>query len=138
MRTKVTISIKLKSEAEARTIHGSLKPDNVDLPKGLRIDMEVKGNTLTINFSSTVRLETLISAMDDLLACCQASANTLTELVEAREKLASKLINSSIKNEFRRETKNKQTSNDFNLVINIDSEHGNDCSSRKMSINKSL
>ncbi|MGQ9719383.1 MAG: KEOPS complex subunit Pcc1 [Nitrososphaerales archaeon] len=86
MRAKVTILINFKSEAKARSIHGSLKPDNMDLPKGLCIDMEAKGNTLTINFSSTARLETLISAMDDLLACCQASANTLTELVEAREK----------------------------------------------------
>jgi tRNA threonylcarbamoyladenosine modification (KEOPS) complex Pcc1 subunit len=78
------IKINLESEAEARTIYGSLKPDNMDLPKGLCIDMKTKGNTLTINFSSTARVETLISAMDDLLACCQASANTLTELLEKK------------------------------------------------------
>ncbi|MCP8304525.1 MAG: hypothetical protein H3Z50_03525 [archaeon] len=84
MKIKVKISIDFKGGKVAEAVYGSLKPDNIDLPKGLDIEMKVEGDRLIIDFSSTGRLETLISTIDDLLACCQASTNTLRELESFR------------------------------------------------------
>ncbi|MEM2872715.1 MAG: KEOPS complex subunit Pcc1 [Nitrososphaerales archaeon] len=80
MKVKVKISIDFNSEKEAKAIYSSLKPDNINLPKGLSIEMNVNKMLLVINFSSVSKLETLISTIDDLLTCCQASVNTLKEI----------------------------------------------------------
>lgn len=80
MRVKVKISIDFNSEKEAKAIYSSLKPDNINLPKGLSIEMNINKTLLMINFSSVSKLETLISTIDDLLTCCQASVNTLKEI----------------------------------------------------------
>ncbi|MCP8317452.1 MAG: hypothetical protein H3Z51_11450 [archaeon] len=80
MKVKVEILIDFKSDKEARAIYSSLKPDNISLPKGLEIDMSIDKKLLIVNFSSIGKLETLISTIDDLLTCCQASINTLKEI----------------------------------------------------------
>ncbi|MCP8308147.1 MAG: hypothetical protein H3Z52_04135 [archaeon] len=80
MKVKVKILIDFKRDEEARTIYSSLKPDNIDLPKELEIDMSVDKKLLIVDFSSINKLETLISTIDDLLTCCQASINTLKEI----------------------------------------------------------
>ena len=81
MKIKVKISIDLKESSVAKAIYSSLKPDNINIPEGLDIEMKVRGKHVIIIFFSTKRLETLISAIDDLLACFQASINTLLELL---------------------------------------------------------
>ncbi len=80
MKIKVKILIDFKEGRISEAVYGSLKPDNIDLPKRLDIEMKVEGNQLIIDFSSTGKIETLISTIDDLLACCQTSTNTLREL----------------------------------------------------------
>lgn len=80
MRIKVKILIDFKSDAESRAVYSSLKPDNINLPKGLYIEMSLDKKLLIIDFSSISKLETLISTIDDLLTCCQASINTLKEI----------------------------------------------------------
>jgi len=80
MRLKVKILMNFKNDAEARAVYSSLKPDNINLPKGLDLDMSLDNKLLIIDFSSISKLETLISTIDDLLTCCQASINTLKEI----------------------------------------------------------
>jgi len=80
MKVKVKISIDFNNDRKAKAIYSSLKPDNINLPKGLSIEMNVDKTLLMINFSSVSKLETLISTIDDLLTCCQASVNTLKEI----------------------------------------------------------
>jgi tRNA threonylcarbamoyladenosine modification (KEOPS) complex Pcc1 subunit len=80
MKVKVKISIDFNNDIKAKAIYSSLKPDNINLPKGLSIEMNVDKTLLMINFSSVSKLETLISTIDDLLTCCQASVNTLKEI----------------------------------------------------------
>ncbi|MGB9660296.1 MAG: KEOPS complex subunit Pcc1 [Nitrososphaerales archaeon] len=80
MKAKVKISIDFNNDRKAKAIYSSLKPDNINLPKGLSIEMNINKTLLTINFFSVSKLETLISTIDDLLTCCQASVNTLKEI----------------------------------------------------------
>ncbi|MGQ9468528.1 MAG: KEOPS complex subunit Pcc1 [Nitrososphaerales archaeon] len=80
MKVKVKILINFRSDAEARIIYSSLKPDNIGLPQGLDMEMSIDKKLLIVNFSSTGNLETLISTIDDLLACSQASMNTIKEI----------------------------------------------------------
>jgi len=85
MKARVKILVEFKSDAEARAIYGSLKPDNINLPEGLEIEMNIDKKLLIIDFSSIGKLDTLISTIDDLLACCQASINTLKEVKLTKE-----------------------------------------------------
>ncbi len=80
MEIRVKLIIQCKDEVIPKILYSSLKPDNIDLPKGLNIDMSLNGRFLVVDFSSIDRLETLISTIDDLLTCCQASLNTLKEI----------------------------------------------------------
>jgi hypothetical protein len=80
MKVKVRILINFKSDAEVRAVYGSLKPDNIDLPEGLDLEMRIDKKLLAVDFSSIGKSETLISTIDDLLTCCQASINTLREI----------------------------------------------------------
>jgi len=80
MKIKVSISIDFKEKRVAKAVYDSLKPDNIDLPESLEMRMKVEKDRLIIDFSSTISLETLISTIEDLLACCQASTNTLFQL----------------------------------------------------------
>jgi len=84
MKVKVRILIEFKNDREARAVYGSLKPDNIDLPKGLDIEMRIDKKLLIVDFSSIGKLETLISTIDDLLTCSQASINTLKEIETIR------------------------------------------------------
>ncbi|MEM3436953.1 MAG: KEOPS complex subunit Pcc1 [Nitrososphaerales archaeon] len=84
MKVKVKISIDFNDDKGAKTIYSSLKPDNINLPEGLSIRMSINRKLLTINFSSVNKLESLISTIDDLLTCCQASLNTLKEIETLR------------------------------------------------------
>jgi tRNA threonylcarbamoyladenosine modification (KEOPS) complex Pcc1 subunit len=84
MKVKVKILVDFKSDAEERAIYSSLKPDNTNLPEGLDIKMSIDKRLLIIDFSSISKLETLISTIDDLLICCQASVNTLKEIETIR------------------------------------------------------
>ncbi len=84
MRIKVRILIDFESDAEARAVYSSLEPDNTNLPKGLDMEMSIVKRLLTIDFSSIGKLETLISTIDDLLLCSQASIDTLDEIETIR------------------------------------------------------
>lgn len=77
MRTEVGITIHLRDKAVAKALQNSLKPDNVNLPEGLGMEMRLDGKSLIIGFSSTGRLESLISTVDDVLECCQLSTKVL-------------------------------------------------------------
>jgi tRNA threonylcarbamoyladenosine modification (KEOPS) complex Pcc1 subunit len=80
MKVRVKLIIECKDEVIPKILYSSLKPDNINLPERLSIEMNVDKKLLMINFSSDSKLESLISTIDDLLTCCQASLNTLKEI----------------------------------------------------------
>ena len=80
MKIKIKISIDFMKERAIMALYSSLQPDDKDLPKGLELEMRAKGSCLIIDLISIKKIETLISTIDDLLACCQASTNTLSEI----------------------------------------------------------
>ncbi|MEM3530330.1 MAG: KEOPS complex subunit Pcc1 [Nitrososphaerales archaeon] len=84
MKIKVKLILHCKDETIPKILYSSLKPDNINLPEGLSIRMSAKKKLLMINFSSVNKIESLISTIDDLLTCCQASLNTLKEIETLR------------------------------------------------------
>jgi len=68
-----TVEIKCKDKKESRAIHDSLLPDNIDIPKNLKLDMKMANSSvsLEIKFSSSAvevkNIETLLNTFDELM-----------------------------------------------------------------------
>ena len=68
-----TIEIKCKDKKESKAIHDSLLPDNIDIPKNLKLDMKMADSSISleIKFSSNTaggnNIETLLNTFDELL-----------------------------------------------------------------------
>jgi tRNA threonylcarbamoyladenosine modification (KEOPS) complex Pcc1 subunit len=68
-----TVEIKCKDKKESKAIHDSLLPDNIDIPKNLKLDMKMAGSSiaLEIKFSSNIgdgkNIETLLNTFDELM-----------------------------------------------------------------------
>lgn len=58
----------------------AVSPDNVDAPKGMRIETRVKGGSVEVSVLYTGAFEKLIIAVDDILWCMQISEKTLKAL----------------------------------------------------------
>jgi hypothetical protein len=68
-----TVEIKCKDKKESRAIHDSLLPDNIDIPKNLKLDMKMIDSSISleIKFSSNIEegknMETLLNTFDELM-----------------------------------------------------------------------
>ena len=51
----------------SKALYEALYPDNINLPEGLHIRMERVGGTLVLEVESELRLETLISTVEEIL-----------------------------------------------------------------------
>jgi uncharacterized protein YpiB (UPF0302 family) len=70
LQLKVTsvIEIKFSKKTEMNAIMKALIPDNVNFPKGLSMRMFSKdNNTLFLEFSCNVGIETLLNTIDEVL-----------------------------------------------------------------------
>jgi len=66
-KCQIEIAINNISKEEAKVIEKALEPDNVDFPKGLRLEIKKKENQLMFNFSNEGDLKKLISTVDEVL-----------------------------------------------------------------------
>jgi len=80
MKARVEVSLLCRDAQVVDVLHGSLEPDNVDLPEGLKLGMKRMGRRLAVNISSEAKVETLLSTVDDILESLQASIDTLRRL----------------------------------------------------------
>jgi hypothetical protein len=68
-----TVEIKCKDKKESKAIHDSLLPDNIDIPKNLKLGMKMADSSLEleIKFSSNIadgkNIETLLNTFDELM-----------------------------------------------------------------------
>ena len=68
-----SVEIKCKDKKESKAIHDSLLPDNIDIPKNLKLDMKMADSkiSLEIKFSSNTaggnNIETLLNTFDELM-----------------------------------------------------------------------
>ncbi len=69
----VTVEIKCKDKKESKAIRDSLLPDNIDIPKNLKLDMKTADSSISleIKFSSNTvegkNIETLLNTFDELM-----------------------------------------------------------------------
>jgi len=66
-KCQIEIAINNISKEKARVIEKALKPDNVNFPKGLSLEMKEKENQLVFNFSNEGDLKKLIATVDEVL-----------------------------------------------------------------------
>jgi len=61
------MEISFASRKLLKAIMDSLKPDNIEAPLGLSVDMEEKGKILVIKISCHSGIATLINTVDEIL-----------------------------------------------------------------------
>ena len=66
-KCQIEIAINNISKEKAKVIEKALTPDNVDLPKGLSLEIKEKENQLVFNFSNEGDLKKLIATVDEVL-----------------------------------------------------------------------
>lgn len=66
MRSKITLELSLCPRL-AKVLYDALYPDNINLPRGLHIEMLQEGSRLTVSLVSEFRFETLISTVEEML-----------------------------------------------------------------------
>ena len=70
MKTSVRIRISTGDAPLAKALYSSLKPDNVNFPPGLSLEMKRRGGSLTLALTSLSVTDTLISTVDDVFEAC--------------------------------------------------------------------
>ena len=63
----ILMEISFASRKLLKAIMDSLKPDNIEAPLGLSVDMEEKGKILVIKISCHSGIATLINTVDEIL-----------------------------------------------------------------------
>lgn len=77
MRMRAEIVCWYTDEGAVRAIADALRPDNLQAPKGIRIKTEARGKRVVSLVELDGRVETLLSTLDDLLACTSTAESML-------------------------------------------------------------
>ncbi|MBS7643382.1 hypothetical protein KEJ26_02200 [Candidatus Bathyarchaeota archaeon] len=75
MEAKIFLRYDTVGEAEA--VLEAVSPDNLKVPRGLRVITKRKGVTVITNIKCELRLETFIATINDLLSCIQVAERAL-------------------------------------------------------------
>jgi transcription factor Pcc1 len=68
LEINVVIEIRFSKKSETHAVMNALIPDNVNFPKGLSMEMlSNNSNTLFLKFFCSIKLETLINTIDEVL-----------------------------------------------------------------------
>ena len=77
---EANLELKFKDTDTARSIMDAVSPDNVQIPEGIDINMDLYENVLSIKVSCSKSVGSMIATLDDLLSCIQAAEKTLMQL----------------------------------------------------------
>jgi hypothetical protein len=78
--SRTEIMIKYRDVDTARAVQSAIEPDNVALPTGISIITSVRGASLIIEIDCERSIGSLVTTLDDLLACIQSAEQTLEGL----------------------------------------------------------
>ena len=70
------IKLTYKNEKEAQAVTEAVSPDNIEVPEGLQIETVQKGAEVNTKIQCQKTVATLISTIDDLLACVSVAEKT--------------------------------------------------------------
>lgn len=71
------ISLRYKTAREAEAVLEAVSPDNLKVPRGLKVITRRKGITVITDIKCELRLETFIATINDLLSCIQVAERVL-------------------------------------------------------------
>lgn len=77
MRMHARITCSYTDERTCRAVVAALTPDNLRVPKGLKISTVQRGRRMVTEVQLDGRAETLLATVDDLLACALAAESML-------------------------------------------------------------
>lgn len=75
-KLEAKIVISYKNEKEADVVAKAVSPDNIEIPSGLFIKTITGGSKVLTTVESQTGLKTLISTLDDFLACVSVAEKT--------------------------------------------------------------
>lgn len=68
MRVRVTVRVDMGSDRKAESLLESITPDNVDMPRGMSIDVDRDGGTLLVSVEHDMeKLDTLTATVDEVM-----------------------------------------------------------------------
>ncbi|MBS7637586.1 hypothetical protein KEJ49_01670 [Candidatus Bathyarchaeota archaeon] len=83
-RQEAQITLRYRSEREARAVLDAVSPDNIQAPEGINLTSEASGGELRISITCHRGIKSLTATVDDLLSCIQAAERALEEIQKAK------------------------------------------------------
>lgn len=74
------ITIKFIDDETAQILLNAVTPDNIKLPKDLKIKMSRKGSEIKISIKCKKGIGSMLNTIDDLLECISAAEKVLKKL----------------------------------------------------------
>ncbi len=84
---KTAVKISLRGEKRLlKAMYESIVPDNVNIPEGMHIDMKSSNCLMSIKISGDerVKIDTLISTLDEVLEACNMVEKAVGEIKDVR------------------------------------------------------
>lgn len=77
MKQKAKLVCEYEKESIAEAIASSVQPDNVDSPERIQVDTQQVGKNVESKIGVDGDIKTLLSTMDDLLACTSTAEKVI-------------------------------------------------------------
>jgi hypothetical protein len=77
MKMKAKIVCTYENESTSRAIAAALSPDNIQLPRDIRVVTLARGRRVISEVEMEGRIETLLATLEDLLSCTSTAENVL-------------------------------------------------------------
>ena len=77
MKMRAEVTCVYGGERVPKAVAAALGPDNLQIPKGLKITTKAKGKRVMSVIELEGKIETLLATLDDLLACTAAAESVI-------------------------------------------------------------
>jgi len=77
MKMRAKIVCAYESDSTSRAIAAALRPDNLQVPKGIQITTVARGKQVITRVEMDGRIETLLATLEDLLSCTSTAESVL-------------------------------------------------------------
>jgi len=77
MKMRAKIVCIYENDSAPRAIAAALSPDNIQVPKGIRVVTLARGRQVITEVEMDGRIETLLATLEDLLSCTSTAESVL-------------------------------------------------------------
>jgi len=77
MKMRAKIVCAYENNSASRAIAAALSPDNIQVPKGIRVVTLARGRQVITEVEMDGRIETLLATLEDLLSCTSTAESVL-------------------------------------------------------------